>query len=88
MSMYFRVTINGKRVKISGFSNKREMERIQEKVNALIMGKRIGEISPELSLWVSKLADSDSKLYDRLVELELVERRVKPGTLAELIEIL
>ena len=85
----FKVTINGERVKISGkFADKAVMEEAKNNVNALIIAKREDKtVDKKVTEWVNKTADSNSTLYDRLAELGLVDARIKPGTLAELIDV-
>ncbi len=79
-----RVYVNGKQEKIYGFTNKREAQRVGEKIEALIAASKTGDMPPELSLWTAKLMESSPKLYERLAQWTLVEALPQKHTLREL----
>ena len=83
---FIRVYIGGKPKKLYGFTNKREAERVGEKIEMLIAARKTGETPPELAVWTSRLAESDSDLYVKLAKFSLVDSSVVSHTLGELFE--
>ncbi len=81
-----RVYVDGKQVKLYGFTNKREAERTGDKIDMLVAAKKTGDMPPDLSVWVSRLAESDSALHAKLARLGLVEPAAGRHTLGELVE--
>ena len=79
-----RVYVNGKQEKIYGFSNKREAERVGDKIESLIAASKTGDMPPELKVWTAKLMESSPKLYERLASWSLVEPLPTKHTLSEL----
>lgn len=84
---FIRVYIRKEQKYFYGFSNKREAERIGEKIKDLVTARETGgKLEKELKIWVNKLADSDSGLYAKLAKLGLVEPVQEKHTLDDLIE--
>lgn len=79
-----RFRVNGCIKTIYGFTNKREAERVGEKLEALVSVKTTGEMTPDLTQWVTKLAASDSELYRKLAKFGLVEALDERYTLGDL----
>lgn len=85
---FIRVYVGGqgKQVKFYGFTDKRVAGRVGDKIEALVTAQKTGDTPPELAVWVSKLAASDSALYAKLAAFGLVEPVEETHTLAELVE--
>lgn len=80
-----RIQVDGAEKKISGFTNKREAERVRDKVEALITANKTGEMPATVAVWKAEVMAKSPKLYKRLAEFGLVEQREAKHTLEELI---
>lgn len=80
-----RVMVDGYEKKISGFTNKREAERVRDKVEALLAAGRTGETPANVAVWKKEIAARSPALYERLATLGLVEPMEVKHTLEELI---
>ena len=81
-----RLIVNEKELRLRGLTNRREAERLAGKLDDLKAGLRTGALSPELTVWVSKLETASPDIYDRLARVGLVPCRAKPRTLKDLLE--
>ena len=80
------VYIDRQQRKIYGFKNKRDAQRAGDKIESLKAAKRTGEVSPDLAIWIKRLAEADSAIYGKLAEFGLVEPLPEKTTLRQLFE--
>ena len=73
--------------KISGFTNKREAERVRDKILALETAKKTGEMPRDVAVWVAESETKYPELRRRLASFGLVELLEEKRTLIELLEV-
>ncbi|MDO4585064.1 MAG: site-specific integrase [Planctomycetia bacterium] len=86
-SYYIQLTIDGKRRKFYGFTDKNKARMVGRKLEDLKACVGLGILSPESRLWLDEIWKKNRELYQKLVEAGLAENRVECGTLEELLEI-
>ncbi|MCR5162825.1 MAG: site-specific integrase [Thermoguttaceae bacterium] len=80
------ISLNGKQKKIyTGLKDRREADRLAEKIQRLADSKRneMNLTESGLAEWVKKLETGNSKVYEKLVSLGLLEQKEKVLTLAD-----
>lgn len=81
------VTIEGKQKKIyTGLKEERAADRLKDKIQALADARKNGltDIEAGLADWVKKLETGNSKVYEKLVSLGLLEQKARPVTVGEI----
>lgn len=86
-SFVVRIFLNGKQEKIyTGLKDRREADRLADKIQRLADSKRNGIRLAESGLadWVKRLESTNSKVYEKLVSLGLLEQKARPVTVADI----
>ena len=83
-----QVCVNGKKRKIGGFPNKRQAERLGEKLELLKVWRATGSDTPELAAWRADLEVNAPEMWDRLVDFGLLPKRTVRKTIQDLINAL
>ena len=81
------ISLNGKQKKIyTGLKDRREADRLAEKIQRLADSKRneMNLTESGLAEWVKKLESGNSKVYEKLVSLGLLEQKARPVTVADI----
>ena len=84
---FVRVFIDGKQEKIyTGLKNRIEAERLADKIQRLADSKRneMNLTESGLADWVKKLETGNSKVYEKLVSLGLLDQKARPVTVGEI----
>ncbi|MBQ9454117.1 MAG: site-specific integrase [Thermoguttaceae bacterium] len=84
---FVRVFIDGKQEKIyTGLKDDREAKRLADKIQRLVDSKRneMNLTESGLADWVKKLESGNSKVYEKLVSLGLLEQKARPVTVADI----
>jgi len=86
-SYFVRVVIDKTQTKIyTGLKDSREADRLADKIQRLADSKRNGMNLTESGLaeWVKKLETGNSKVYEKLVSLGLLEQKARPVTVGDI----
>lgn len=86
-SFVVRIFLNGKQEKIyTGLKDRREADRLADKIQRLADSKRneMNLAESGLADWVKKLESGNSKVYEKLVSLGLLEQKARPVTVADI----
>ena len=81
-----RIRWDGKELEMWGYTNRREAERFGQKLDELRACKKTGSLTPEMRVWADELAQTNTKVYDKLANAGLLPERQKKHTLAELVK--
>lgn len=84
------VYIDKRQKKINtGLKNLREAERMAEHITKLENACKNGltTLDADLAGWVNRLEKSNSKVYEKLVSLGLLEQKARPVTVADISDI-
>ena len=82
-----RVFLNGKQEKIyTGLKEERAADRLAKKIQALADARKnsLTAIEAGLADWVKKLETENSKVYQKLVSLGLLDQKARPVTVADI----
>ena len=81
-----RIRFDEKELKLRGFTNRRECERLCLKLDDLRTCKKTGTLTNELKVWAAELEQTSPELYDKLAGVGLLPERRKVQTLGDLLK--